>query len=126
MNHHKLQYPDKDELLESVNNYMTAFAARETAQARLQARQRQIPDEDGFITVTKGGRNGPARQDTAQAVALKQKEKRRGLEDFYRFQHREKKKAKAAELMRKFEDDKEKVKKMKERRGTFMVALLFL
>lgn len=119
MNHHKLQYPDKTELLQSVNNYMTEFAAREAAQVRLQARQRQIPDEDGFITVTKGGRNGPARQDMAQAVALKQKEKRQGLEDFYRFQHREKKKAKAAELMRRFEADKEKVNRMKERRGTF-------
>ncbi|KAL8941185.1 MAG: hypothetical protein Q9211_001924 [Gyalolechia sp. 1 TL-2023] len=112
----------KDLLLQSVNKYMSGFAAREAAQARLQARQRQIPDEEGFVTVTKGGRNGPVRQDVAQEVALKQKEKQRGLEDFYRFQHREKKKAKAAELMRKFEDDKEKVKRMKERRGTFKVG----
>ncbi|KAL9007072.1 MAG: hypothetical protein Q9188_000195 [Gyalolechia gomerana] len=109
----------KGQLLQSVNKYMTEFAAREAAQVQLQARQRRIPDEEGFITVTKGGRSGPARQDVAQEVALKQKEKRRGLEDFYRFQHREKKKAKAAELMRKFEEDKEKVKRMKERRGTF-------
>ncbi|KAL8939560.1 MAG: hypothetical protein Q9216_003291 [Gyalolechia sp. 2 TL-2023] len=119
LNHYKLQYPDKDQLLQSVNKYMTEFAAREAAQVRLQARQRQVPDEEGFITVTKGGRNGPARQDMAQDMALKQKEKRRGFEDFYRFQHREKRKAKAAELMRRFEEDKEKVKRMKERRDTF-------
>ena len=101
---------------------MTEFAEREAAQARLQARQRQVPDAEGFITVTRGGRNGPARQDVAQDTALKQKDKQKGLENFYRFQHREKKKAKAAELMRRFEEDKEKVKKMKEKRGTFRVS----
>lgn len=101
---------------------MTQFAAREAAQARLQARQRQVPDEEGFVTITKGGRNGPARQEAAQEAALKQKDKQKGLDDFYRFQHREKRRAKAAELMRKFEEDKEKVKKMKERRGTFKVG----
>ncbi|KAI4208238.1 MAG: hypothetical protein LQ346_000118 [Caloplaca aetnensis] len=122
INHHRLQYPARDELLDSVNAYMTEYAAREAAQARLQARQRQVPDEEGFITVTKGGRNGPARQENAQDLVVKQKEKRKGLEDFYRFQHREKKKEKAAELTRQFEQAQEKVKKMKERRGTFKVS----
>ncbi|KAL8811047.1 MAG: hypothetical protein Q9223_003170 [Gallowayella weberi] len=112
-------YPNKDRILESVNTYMTEYAAREAAHARLQARQRQVPDEEGFITVTKGGRIAPARQDIAQELAVKQKEKQNGLGDFYRFQMRDRKKAKAAELMRKFEDDKEKVQKMKERRGMF-------
>ncbi|KAL8917317.1 MAG: hypothetical protein Q9172_005902 [Xanthocarpia lactea] len=119
LNHHKLQYPNREQVLEAVNVYMTEFAAREAAQVRLQARQRQVPDEDGFITVTKGGRTAPARQDAAQELAVKQKDKQKGLEDFYRFQTREKKKAKAVELMRKFEDDKEKVQRMKERRGMF-------
>ncbi|KAI4249011.1 MAG: hypothetical protein LQ352_005766 [Teloschistes flavicans] len=119
LNHHRLQYPDRHELLQSVNAYMTEYAAREAAQARARARQRQVPDEDGFITVTKGGRVDPARQEAAQQLAEKQKAKQKGLEDFYRFQTREKKKAKAAELMKKFEKDKETVKRMKERRGTF-------
>ncbi|KAL8688866.1 MAG: hypothetical protein Q9224_004779, partial [Gallowayella concinna] len=122
LTHHRLQYPDKTQVLESINAYMTEYAAREAAQARLQARQRQVPDEDGFITVTKGGRTAPARQDVAQELVVKQKEKQKGLEDFYRFQMRDRKKAKAAELMRKFEDDKEKVQKMKERRGMFRLS----
>ncbi|KAI4205837.1 MAG: hypothetical protein LQ350_000022 [Teloschistes chrysophthalmus] len=122
LNHHRLQYPDKQELLESVNAYMTEYSAREAAQARARARQRQVPDEDGFITVTKGGRVDPARQEAAQQLVEKQKAKQKGLEDFYRFQTREKKKAKAAELMKKFEKDKEMVKRMKERRNTFKVG----
>ncbi|KAL8729087.1 MAG: hypothetical protein Q9181_005121 [Wetmoreana brouardii] len=118
-NHHKLQYPNSNQILESVNTYMTEYAAREAAQARARARQRQVPDEEGFITVTRGGRTDPARQEAAQQLAEKQKEKQKGLEDFYRFQTRERKKAKAAELLKKFEEDKEKVRRMKERRGTF-------
>ncbi|KAL8948194.1 MAG: hypothetical protein Q9222_005600 [Ikaeria aurantiellina] len=119
LNHHKLQYPDQSELLASVNKFMTEYAAREAAQARMQTRKRQVPDDEGFVTVTKGGRTGPARQEAAQELATKQKEKQKGLENFYRFQTREKKKAQAAELARKFDEDKEKIRKMKERRGTF-------
>lgn len=100
---------------------MSAFAAQEELQAELRARQRQEPDEEGFVLVTKGGRNGPARQDLVQEQAEKQKEKQKGLEDFYRFQGREKRKERAGELVRKFEEDKERVRRMKERRGNFKV-----
>ena len=103
---------------------MTSFAEREASEARAQARRRQEPDADGFITVTKGGRTGPARQDAAQELAKKQKEKQKGLDGFYRFQIREKQKAKAGELARKFEEDKQKIRKMRERRGTFKVSLI--
>ncbi len=101
---------------------MTAFANKEASEARSLARQRQVADADGFITVTRGGRTNPARQEVAQEQAEKQKEKQKGLEDFYRFQSREKRKQRAAELVRKFEEDKEKVRKMKERRGRFRVG----
>lgn len=43
------------------------------------------------------------------------------MEDFYRFQSREKREEKASELIKKFEEDKERVRKMKERRGRFKV-----
>lgn len=100
---------------------MTAFAAREDAQATLLARKRQEPDEDGFVTVTRGGRNGPARQELAQIQAENHKARQKGLEDFYRFQTREKRKAQAGELRRKFEEDRETVRKMKENRGNSRV-----
>ena len=122
LNHQNLRYPDKTQLLNSVNAYMSAFAAQEAARARLLARQRQEPDEDGFITVTRGGRSGPARQEEAQEKAEKQREKQKGLENFYRFQTREKRKEKAGELIRKFQNDQHKLKEMKERRGKFRVS----
>lgn len=122
LNHHRLSYPSTKNLLESVDAYMTNFAQREAALAKSKARQRQEADEDGFVVVTKGGRTNPPRQEAAQALALRQKDKQNGLEDFYRFQSREQRKAKATELVRKFQEDKEKVRKMKDRRGRFKVS----
>ena len=104
---------------------MTNFAEQEASRTRIQAIQRQQPDADGFITVTKGGRTGPARQEVAQQLAKKQQEKHKGLDDFYRFQIRERQKAKAGELLRKFEQDKQRVRNMRERRGAFKVRSLF-
>ncbi|KAL6713946.1 hypothetical protein ACLMJK_008440 [Lecanora helva] len=119
--HHHLTHPDKSQLLNSVNKFMTAVAANEATQARLLTQQRQEPDEDGFVKVTRGGRTNPARQEAVQEQAEKMKEKHKGLDDFYRFQSREKRKERAGELLRKFEEDKERVRKMKERRGRFKV-----
>jgi ribosomal RNA-processing protein 7 len=104
---------------------MTAFAAQEASQERLQGKRRREPDEDGFVTVTRGGRNGPARQEAAQEQAEKQRNKQKGFEDFYRFQTREKRKAKAGELLRRFEEDKEKVRRMRERKLDFKVGFRY-
>ena len=120
--HHELSFPDKTRLLQPVDTYMTAFAANETVNTKSQAKRRQEPDEEGFVTVTRGGRNNPARQDVAKALAEKQQEKQKGLEDFYRFQSREKRKERAKDLVRKFEDDRKKVQAMREKRRSFVVS----
>ncbi|KAH0359388.1 hypothetical protein KCU65_g9996, partial [Aureobasidium melanogenum] len=119
LHHHTLRFPSTVALQASVDAYMTAFAEQEATRARLLARQRAEPDEDGFITVTRGGRMGPARQEEAQEKAEKQKEKQKGKEDFYRFQMREKRKEKANELLKGFEEDRKKVKAMKMKRNKF-------
>ncbi|KAI4165981.1 MAG: hypothetical protein LQ342_000412 [Letrouitia transgressa] len=121
--HQKLTCPDEGILLNSVNTYMAEFTAREAAQERSNARQRQVPDEDGFVTVTRGGRTDPPRQEAVQELAAKQKAKQKGFENFYRFQTREKRKAQARELMEKFEADQEKVKRMREHRAGFKASL---
>lgn len=119
LSHHALRFPSTAALQASVDAYMTAFAEQEATRARLLARQRAEPDEDGFITVTRGGRMGPARQEEAQEKAEKQKEKQKGKEDFYRFQMREKRKEKANELLKGFEEDRKKVEAMKMKRNKF-------
>lgn len=122
--HHALRYPGSEVLQSAVDSYMTSFSAAEAARARALSRTRALPDADGFITVTRGGRAGPARLEEANEAMEKQKEKERtrkdGMEDFYRFQVREKNKERAGELVRAFEEDRRKVEEMrKARRGTF-------
>lgn len=120
--HHKhLQFPSRKELLRSVNGFMTAYAQMEDAKAKENARKRQMPDEDGFITVTRGSKGG-ARAEEIKELAEKHKEKNKGLEDFYRFQMREKRKEQHNEMLKKFEDDKRKVAEMRNRRGTLKVG----
>ncbi|KAI5275394.1 hypothetical protein E4T47_01459 [Aureobasidium subglaciale] len=119
LSHHTLRFPSTAVLQASVDAYMTSFAEQEASRSRALARQRAEPDEDGFVTVTRGGRMGPARQEEAEEAAKKQKEKAKGKEDFYRFQMREKRKEKANELLKGFEEDRKKVEAMKMRRNKF-------
>jgi ribosomal RNA-processing protein 7 len=119
LSHHRLRFPDHHELQASVDAYMTAFAAREEAQTQAFSRQRAEPDEDGFITVTRGGRNGPAREEDARAKEeeLKKRQKNMIKDDFYRFQTREKKKEQAQDFVRGYEEDRRRVMEMKRRKG---------
>lgn len=73
-------------------------------------RLRSEPDEDGFITVTRSTRE--------DAVMVEKKTTNRAvnLEDFYKFQKREKRMKKMDELRRKFEEDKIKVERAKQAR----------
>ncbi|OAP64060.1 hypothetical protein AYL99_00032 [Fonsecaea erecta] len=114
--HKSLQYPARKDLLRSVNAYMTAYAQLEESRSRENARKRAVPDEDGFITVTRGSR-GSARMDEAKESAEKQKEKTQPLEDFYRFQMRERRKLEQEDMVKRFEEDKKKVEEMRARRG---------
>ncbi len=122
--HHRLLYPPKMPLQACVNAFMTRYSEQEAEAARQTKRMRQEPDEDGFITVTRGGRAGPARQDEAQAMAERQKQKNStGLKNFYRFQLREERKKAQGELLRKFEEDRRKEQEMKRRRAKFKVSI---
>ncbi|KAF2483552.1 ribosomal RNA-processing protein 7-domain-containing protein [Neohortaea acidophila] len=119
LSHHRLRFPDVAALRGSVDAFMAAFSAQEAERARAFARQRSAPDEDGFVTVTRGGRKGPAREAETKAKEeeLKKREKSRIKEDFYRFQVREKKKENARDLVRGFEEDRRRVEEMRKRKG---------
>jgi ribosomal RNA-processing protein 7 len=116
--HESLRYPPQAELLRIVNNYMEIFAEGEKARAEEAARKAQEPDEDGFVTVTRGPKNNNVvREDAVKELVEKQKQRDAGYDDFYRFQTREKKKEKHRELLNKFEDDKKKLEALKKRKG---------
>ena len=123
--HQALCYPSRQELLSSVDSYMSAYGRLEEARSREEAKKRQQPDEDGFITVTKGARGGVVRKEDAKELGEKQKEKEKGIENFYRFQMRERRKEEQGRMMRQFEEDKKKVEEMRRRRGKIMVSPVF-
>lgn len=115
--HKSLQYPPRATLLRIADNFMTAYGAMEEARSKENARKRQMPDEDGFITVTRGAKGGALKPEEADELKEKQRAKEQGLEDFYRFQMREKRKEQQGQLLRKFDEDKKRVAEMRMRRG---------
>jgi ribosomal RNA-processing protein 7 len=117
--HHRLRFPDAAILQSSVDAYMDAFTAKEELRVKMLAKQRSEPDEDGFITVTRGGRSGPAKEEETRAKEeeLKKRQQNMVKGDFYRFQTREKKKEQAQDLVRGFEEDRRRLEEMKRRRG---------
>lgn len=120
-NHHVLRYPDPLDLQTTVDAFMTVFNSKEEEAVRRAKRARNVPDEDGFVTVTRGGRTGPARMEDAERKReeMKAKEEKRKHEmgDFYRFQGRERRKEEVGRLRREFEEDRKRVEDMKERKG---------
>ncbi|KAF2868697.1 ribosomal RNA-processing protein 7-domain-containing protein [Massariosphaeria phaeospora] len=118
--HNQLQHPPPATLTPSINAYLTQFALTETARTRLRKKARSEPDADGFVTVTRGGRTGPARLEHAQLkkVELDARRVKNAVKgDFYRFQTREKRKEAEGELKRRFEVDRRRVAEMRERKG---------
>jgi len=109
LTHHKLQYPPKAELQSLVDTALTRFNAAESARMLSLKRLRSEPDEEGFITVTR-------REKDDFVPVVEKKNKAVGLEDFYKFQKREKREQKMEELRRKFEEDKIKVERAKQAR----------
>ncbi|KAJ5225091.1 hypothetical protein N7468_006316 [Penicillium chermesinum] len=118
LSHEHMRYPDRASLLHTVNEFMTVYAEVSEARKREEAKKFAEPDDDGFITVTHGPKlNSTAREDEVKELVERQKKKAAGLEDFYRFQSREKRKERQNELLRKFGEDKKKLEEIKMRRG---------
>ncbi|ERT02276.1 ribosomal rRNA-processing protein 7 [Sporothrix schenckii 1099-18] len=126
--HNRLAYPNRESLRESVDAFFALFNQQEAAAADLARRLRNVPDEDGFVTVTRGttgggGRGAPARQQEAASARAKQLAKqerqRQDMTNFYRFQLRERKKEEQLDLQRKFQEDSKRVAAMREKRGKF-------
>jgi Ribosomal RNA-processing protein 7 (RRP7) C-terminal domain/Rrp7 RRM-like N-terminal domain len=125
--HRALCYPSRKELLNSVDSYMNTYTRLEETRSQEEAKKRQQPDEEGFITVTKGARGGVVRREDARELGEKEKQKEKdkgGIENFYRFQMRERRKEEQGELKRRFEEDKRRVEEMRKRRVRVVVGLM--
>ncbi|XP_048473463.1 ribosomal RNA-processing protein 7 homolog A [Rhincodon typus] len=79
-----------------------------------------VPDEDGWVKVTRRGRRPGIPRTEAGNLRLIQRERQkraqRELLNFYSWQHREAKREHIAQLRRKFEEDKQKIALMRAQR----------
>ncbi|KAJ9649850.1 hypothetical protein H2198_010829 [Neophaeococcomyces mojaviensis] len=118
----QLTFPARTDLLRQVDEYMTTYSELEAARTRESLKKRAEPDEEGFVTVTRGSR-GVVKADEAEAIKVREEEKKRknrsgsGLDDFYRFQMRERRKEEQGKLLRQFEEEKRRVEEMRRGRG---------
>ncbi|PFH57899.1 hypothetical protein XA68_14435 [Ophiocordyceps unilateralis] len=114
---------DKVDTQRAVHAFFNEFNRKEKEAAELAKMLRNEPDEDGFITVTRGGRAAPANRNEAENAkqrCLERETKRKSeTKGFYRFQLRERRKEEQLALLKRFEADKRTVAAMREKRGKF-------
>lgn len=123
LSHHKIRFHDPYQIQSHIDTFMIEYNARQKLRRELDKKSRNEPDADGFITVTRGGRIGPARKEIAEekSAQLEERERKKREEmqkaGFYRFQGREKRKAETEEMVRKFKEDKKKIQALRDKRG---------
>lgn len=119
------QIPDPEELLQSVNNFLQAYNDNEEQQKRQRLSKNGFVDEDGFTLVVAPPKPGlmtaahiaereAAKQEMYKKEAEKKRKKMENV-DFYRFQVRERKKKATNDLLRKFNEDKQKIAEMRQK-----------
>lgn len=121
---YKADRPSIEDLEKGVNTYMNNFEDAEKEKKAQLLLQRNLPDEDGFVMVSRarGRRNtnkdgNGATVTAARPVEIeKLKPKKLELQNFYRFQMRESKRQDLAELRVQFEKDKKKIAALKQDR----------
>ncbi|PVU99631.1 hypothetical protein BB559_000528 [Furculomyces boomerangus] len=113
--------PPVDMLKKELDDYMAKFEAKQYEKERLFKAQKNVPDEDGFITVTYSKNKADSNvmpvsanaKDSHIASKLAEKEKKTNFSNFYRWQQRENKKDQITTLRKKFEQDKKKIENLK-------------
>uniref|UniRef100_A0A8B9MPG8 Ribosomal RNA processing 7 homolog A n=1 Tax=Accipiter nisus TaxID=211598 RepID=A0A8B9MPG8_9AVES len=111
---------DREELKAEVDAYMQDYDKKIAEEEAKAAKQEGVPDEEGWVKVTRKGRKpGLPRTEAANLRMLekeKQKRARKELLNFYAWQHRETKREHIAQLRKKFEEDKQRIALMRAQR----------
>ncbi|KAI8991580.1 ribosomal RNA-processing protein 7-domain-containing protein [Mycotypha africana] len=124
---YNLSRPNAKDLQHEVDSFMMKFKADEYRKERERLERMNKMDEDGFTlvvnhkkakttdgTIHVGAISAEAAE--AQKEYYAQKQKKKELVNFYRFQMREQKQKELKDLRRKFEEDKEKIARLKQSR----------
>ena len=110
-------YPDTKLLQNEVDKYMEAFDRKEKEAEEAEKHLQDEPDEEGWVTVTHGGRKPAISQSkTVINSNTKKQRKEKELLNFYQFQQRESHRDHIAQLRKKFEEDKKRIALMRAQR----------
>ncbi|KAJ2863375.1 hypothetical protein GGH94_003640 [Coemansia aciculifera] len=126
---HVLDYgaarPAVDAVRADVDAFMARFEEAQYERDRMLEQQQNVADADGFIPVVRRARGGKNTDGTASVTAMSTDEAREAgaarkepttYANLYRFQARERKRDQLVDLRRKFEEDKEKIARMRQAR----------
>ncbi|KAE8908497.1 hypothetical protein PF005_g20242 [Phytophthora fragariae] len=95
-----------------ADRYMTSFDEREDEDKRRREELKNQVDDDGFVTVVNAKKRGIVQAEEVLAKPAK-RQKSKELDNFYKFQTREKKRDQLKTLRERFEEDRQLVEKMK-------------
>ncbi|VVT43503.1 uncharacterized protein SAPINGB_P000015 [Magnusiomyces paraingens] len=116
------KFTDPVTLMKSVNEFMNAYNEAEEREKRSRRSKSGLVDEDGFTLVVsnaRGSKASIAAQTSATQAKLKleadKRNKKSQMVDFYRFQIREQKKKATNDLLKKFNEDREKITEMRQK-----------
>eukprot|EP00699_Malawimonas_sp_californiana_P002118 EC716670.1.p1 GENE.EC716670.1~~EC716670.1.p1 ORF type:complete len:141 (+),score=36.63 EC716670.1:118-540(+) len=114
-------HPSADDLQTEIDQFMAHFDSERKRKEKEALALQDQPDEDGFVTVQRrvNRRNVAHAGDitaTAAAASTLKPKKEKVLTNFYAFQQREQKVKELTKLRRQFEEDKERIARMRESR----------
>ncbi|KAG3158085.1 hypothetical protein PC128_g21564 [Phytophthora cactorum] len=104
--------PGLSVIKEMADRYMASFDEMEAEDLRRREELKSQVDDDGFQTVVNTKKRGIVQTEEVLARPAK-KQKSKELDNFYRFQMREKKRDQLKTLRERFEEDRQLVEKMK-------------
>ncbi|XP_052070849.1 ribosomal RNA-processing protein 7 homolog A-like [Mytilus californianus] len=109
---------DVKQLQDEIDTYMQSYDKLVEADKKKALEQEGVPDEDGWVTVTRHSKKNKAVPRTeameSKLTEIERKKKQNmELKNFYTFQSRETKRNEIATLRKKFEEDKQRISLMK-------------
>ncbi|GAB5574328.1 ribosomal RNA-processing protein 7 homolog A [Prionailurus iriomotensis] len=112
--------PDPEALRVEVDTFMEAYDKRIAEEEAKAKEEEGIPDEEGWVKVTRRGRRPVLPRTEAASLRVLERERRKRarkeLLNFYAWQHRETKMEHLAQLRKKFEEDKQRIGLMRAQR----------
>ncbi|KAH9492820.1 Ribosomal RNA-processing protein 7 A [Bulinus truncatus] len=112
--------PNVSDMEKEAEKFMENYYKKKDEEEKREKEKAGQPDEEGFIKVTRHGKNkGGKRTEENQKKGhqhIRNRNKKNELKDFYSFQFRETKRKHIVELQAKFEEDKKRVKEMRQAR----------